>query len=266
VSIDMSIVRQIVIPEGTVRGIYSGDKMIWNSSNKYTWKKLKESIINGTYTNDYVIGDTFRLDLGTEYGSVGAQIAAFDTDEKSDGTGKAPVTFVTRYALSGGWYKEHLNGILEQNEDGTYVIGTGTIGGYEASKMRETLLNKIVPIIPDETRNMMVAVSKDAPGYDAYGKRDDRTVNDAAWVLSLEEIGDLKVSTYEGLYKELFPDYASKIKTTPGSDNAQRWCLRSAQAPGTWNFVDTNGEVHVLDASYMAHDGLIVFGFCVEAK
>ena len=63
-----------------------------------TWEDLFARIDDGTYATAYSVGEILPLDLGTE-GNVGAQIAAFNTDDKADDSGKAKVTFITQYAL-----------------------------------------------------------------------------------------------------------------------------------------------------------------------
>ena len=64
----------------------------------YSWEGVQYYIDNGTYASAYKIGDTVPLDLGSE-GLVNMQIAAFDTDDLADGSGKAPITWISKELL-----------------------------------------------------------------------------------------------------------------------------------------------------------------------
>ena len=61
------------------------------------------------------------------------------------------------------------NAMLKVNEDGTYQEGTGTIGGWDKSKLRLHLKENIKPLIQDGVRRRIVEVEKSQPAYDTSG-------------------------------------------------------------------------------------------------
>lgn len=63
-----------------------------------SWTDILAAVDNGRYKTRYSIGDTKKLDLGV-YGVVAMQIAAFDTDDLADGTGKAHITWISEQLL-----------------------------------------------------------------------------------------------------------------------------------------------------------------------
>lgn len=63
-----------------------------------SWEQIIASVSSGDYSTRYSVGDTKLLDLGTE-GVVAMQIAAFDTDTKADGSGKAAITWISQQLL-----------------------------------------------------------------------------------------------------------------------------------------------------------------------
>lgn len=64
-----------------------------------SWEEIIASTKDGTYKDRYSIGDTKTIDLGTE-GKVNMQIVAFDADDLADGTGKAPITWISEQLLA----------------------------------------------------------------------------------------------------------------------------------------------------------------------
>lgn len=121
------------------------------SYDKYSWEGVFASIDKGTYATDYAIGDTVPLDLGSE-GLINMQIAAFDTDDLADGSGKAPITWM---ACDDPATKVRYNPAYESG-----VEGTGNIGGWEKSELRSHMNTTLFALIPDFVRNHIQAVTK----------------------------------------------------------------------------------------------------------
>ena len=63
-----------------------------------SWEEILAAVANGTYKTKYQVGGTKILDVGSE-GSVCMQIAAFDADTLADGTGKAPISWISEQVL-----------------------------------------------------------------------------------------------------------------------------------------------------------------------
>lgn len=66
--------------------------------NPYTWDAVIANCARGKYASIYKIGDTVPLDLGSE-GIVNMEIVGIDVDELADGSGVAPLTWISKELL-----------------------------------------------------------------------------------------------------------------------------------------------------------------------
>ena len=82
-----------------------------------TWAEIIQHVQLGDYATRYSVGDTMSLNLGSE-GYINMQIVAFDTDDKADGSGKAPITWIAEHVLE---TSHRMNPALETN----YVYPSG---------------------------------------------------------------------------------------------------------------------------------------------
>ena len=213
------------------------------------WATIIANIDNGTYKTKYKIGNYKPLDLGAE-GIINMQIAAFDTDDKVDGTGKAPVSFIGKELLKSS---HRMNPSVIRNEDGTYQEGTGGIGGWDKSEMRTYLYGTINSLIPSEIKNRIVEVTKTQDAYNTEGLRFTQTTQDNVWIPSLYEVSGKAI-----VYKKLFSDNNSRKKCKIESSYETSWYLRDPY--GNWAFqrIDNNGGV-----SGEAYDSSERYGVCL---
>ncbi len=198
------------------------------SYEKYSWEGVFASIDAGTYATDYAIGDMIPLDLGSE-GVVNMQIAAFDTDDLADGSGKAPITWIAKELLKTAIRK---NPPIYQNADGTYKEGTGAVGGWEKCEMRSYLKNTIKPLIPENVRSAIKAVTKTQPAIDTSEAKFTETTTEDVWIPSVGEV--ITIATRYPLYN----DNSHLLKYLPGATSRSKWWLRSADYRQSFNFVD----------------------------
>lgn len=214
-------VTAIQIPEGNVKSIAIGGVTVWEAPvvDKYTWDAVFASIDAGTYATDYAIGDMVPLDLGNE-GLINMQIAAFDTDDLADGSGKAPITWIAKELLA---TKRRFNPAVVTNDDGTCQEGTGAIGGWEKSELRTYLNDTVKPIIPGVVLNAIKEVTKTHDAFDANKVKFTQTTNDDIWVPDYNE-----AFGSSSPYKVLFPDNDSRKKTQIGASSPFAWWTRSA--------------------------------------
>lgn len=221
--------------------------------DKYSWNGVFASIKAGTYATDYVIGDMIPLDLGSE-GLINMQIAAFDTDDLADGSGKAPITWIAKELLS---TSRRMNPSVVANGDGTYQEGTGCVGGWEKCEMRFYLKNTIKPLIPENVRSRIVTVAKTHYAYDTANTQFTQTTEDDVWLPGQKEVD-------KGLYAQLFPDNASRIKSKVGSSTAVTWGLRDGERgygkPANFYYIHTVGVNTIHDEAKTAYG--IALGFC----
>jgi hypothetical protein len=219
-----------------------------NTYDKYSWEGVFASIDAGTYATDYAIGDMIPLDLGSE-GRINMQIAAFDADDLADGSGKAPITWISKENL----YTPHrMNPSSVTNSDGTYQEGTGNIGGWEKCEMRSYLKNTIKPMIPENVRNFIKEITKTQDAIDISGSAFTQTTVDDLWLPAANEFG----STYnkQAIYYTLFPNDSSKkkIRIIKGTDST--WWLRNVSTTSIANFcrVQTSGAIS-FNGAYNTH-------------
>lgn len=216
------------------------------------WQAVFDSIDAGTYATDYAIGDTVPLDLGSE-GVVNMQIAAFDTDDLADGSGKAPITWISKELLK---TSRRYNASLVTNDDGTYQEGTGSVGGWEKSEMRAYMNDTVKPLVPDEIRNRLRTVLKTQEAFDTAGNKFTQSTNDDVWIPSSGEC-----TGSSSMYITLFEDNNNKrIKHPVDNTTSENWWLRSASNKVNYNSrIYNNGEGDGASPIFSAY---IALSFC----
>lgn len=216
----------------------------------YSWVAVFKAIDAGTYKDVYKVGDLVPLDLGTE-GVVNMQIAAFDADDLADGSGKAPISWISKELLA---TSHRMNPSRVTNSDGIYQEGTGGIGGWGMSEMRTYMQETIKPLIPEEVRSRLLTVTKTQPSYTTTGGSETQTTEDDVWLPSYTE-----VFSSSGLYYSLFHASANRIKKKSWASSASSWWLRSAYNITSFNYVDTSGGSNFYGASDSYR---VALGFC----
>ena len=166
------------------------------------------------------VGDTCPLPLSTGE-TVYPQIAGFNHDDKSDGSGKAAISFITKDCL-GTKYK--------MNDSWTNV------GGWNSSKMRTTNMPAFLATFPD--------ILKSSIGIKTVNKRASAgnqsttiiTSQDKCWIPSLIEVMGSSGNSVpgEGTRYSLFTSSSSRIKKVGNA--AADWWSRSPYSSNTGNF------------------------------
>ena len=226
-----------------------------------TWEDLFARIADGTYATAYSVGEILPLDLGTE-GNVGAQIAAFNTDDKADGSGKAKITFITKYVLNTA---KRWNPQLSPSS-APYTEGTGTIGGWALSEIRAYVRNTVKPLIPSDIRNRIVDVTKKYYMYNTSGTASTQTITDDVWLPSAGEVfGNYESGTR---YSDLFGTAGAsagdskRVKTKSNSSTAVVWWLRTGSSTSKGRIASTNGSSSSYRVNYTSYYHAI--GFCID--
>jgi hypothetical protein len=236
--IDSAKVQDAVAGLETVLGnLNSGSEMPPEEPvDKYSWEAVFASIDAGTYATDYAIGDMIPLDLGSE-GVINMQIAAFDTDDLADGSGKAPITWIAKELLN---TMRRMNPKADVNST-TLIEGTDTYGGWEKCEMRAYLKETIKPLIPETVRNRIKEVTKKQNAYDTSNKEYMQTTTEDVWIPKYyREL--VKTANESGaLYQSLFPDNASLKKSKPGGTYIA-WAARDANTMYSFYAVGTDGS------------------------
>lgn len=237
---------QIMNNEYVLLGFCIGKSPVADSS----WDNIFASIDDGTYATKYSVGQIMPLDLGTE-GLVNMQIAAFDADDKADGSGKAPISWISKELLA---TSHRMNPELVTNDDGTYQEGTGSIGGWEKCEMRTYLQNTIKPLIPENVRNNIVSIKKTQTAYDTACTSFTQTTEEDVWIPSSEECIN------SGIYTGLYAGYTERIKNKVGSTSSHEWYLREVgTSKYLFKYIIKGGNAGNSDATYSYG---IALGFC----
>lgn len=204
-----------------------------------TWEEIFAAEADGSYRDKYQVSDYKPLDLGSE-GIINMQIAGFDVDDKADGTGKAPITWIGRELLK---TSHRMNPSLVSNANGTYQEGTGSIGGWETCEMRAYLQETIKPLISEVVRNKILKVNKTQEARDILGDLFNQATRDDIWIPTFDDIGGI------GYGKPKYPLFngkrASMIRKKYGEEEFCDWFTSSAgnsdgfRGPGRSDFSQT---------------------------
>ena len=214
-----------------------------------TWSEIIANVSNGTYSTKYHIGDTKKIDLGTE-GEVIMTIVGIDADDLADNSGKAPMTWISKQLLE----TDHRMNPARQS--GT--SGTGTLGGWEKTEMRSYLKETVKPLIPETVRNAIKPVKKYSRIYNVSGSAvNDVLTTEDVWIPSYKEVFGSGFETLGPTYSTTFPDNASRIKNKVG--DSAIWWLRSASYNNTFYCVDTDGS---FGSNYANDTCGVALGFC----
>ena len=194
--------------------------------DQLTWDQVIASTKTGKYKS-FNVGDMKELDLGSE-GIVHMQIVGIDVDDLADGSGKAPLTFISKELLA---TKHRMNPALTPSE-APYDEGTGAIGGWGKCEMRSYLKTTIKPLIPHNVRNGIKEVTKYSNIYDTNGTwvLDNATIDDVWIPSSRETFGFAEIINNETLgciYNGIFTDYESLKKSIVDQTVQTGWSLRT---------------------------------------
>lgn len=203
----------------------------------YNWVAVAYHLNAGTYKDVYKVGDLVPLDMGTE-GQINMQIAGFDVDDLADGSGKAPISWISKELLNTA---KRWNPSAEYTTDESgakvYVEGTGTVGGWEKSELRTYYNDILLPLIPSDVATMIKAVTKSHSACNTTGITFNQTTVETIWPPSQYE-----VSGSSSLYYPLFKNTnANRIKYKVGAFSASYWWLRSVQAYSNAHNITNSG-------------------------
>lgn len=211
-----------------------------------SWEEIFAAEADGSYKEKYQVSDYKPLDLGAE-GIINMQIAAFDTGNLADGSGKAKITWIGRELLAS---RHRMNPAVVQNADGTYQEGTGTIGGWEKCEMRTYLNETVKPMIPSNVANMIKAKTSIYSYYDSSGKKQyGGKCADNVWIPNT------------GTYKELFPVFpSSRIKKNVISLSPETWYTPEPNNVYGYTLVGEDGESSSISGDY---GSISSYGVCI---
>ena len=199
---------------------------------------------NRSYATDYPIAGYKTLEL-TDGTKIKMDLAAIDTDVKSDNSGTAKMT----------WICQGIPMTHRMNASET------TNGGWASSEMRSWLISDILSKIPAEIKSHIVSVKK---SYRSKSPNDETLwSDDEIWIPSYKEVGFTDASYIESdgvVYSGLFNSNAERIKYD-SSGSANNWWFRSACSSARFSYVNNKGKASNNNADFK---GGVVFGFCTD--
>ena len=213
-----------------------------------TWDEIAGHVESGDYTTRYSIGDTKILDLGSE--KVAMQIVAFDTDDLSDNSGKAPITWLSKELLKD-----------------THRMNTRNIanGGWLASGMRSYLQQTIKPSLPVSVQGSIKTVRKYTK---SIATADNSSISNAPlvddlWIPSCQEMFGSFTSESNATPYSRFANNASRVKARIGQ-NSEAWWLRSTESASRFYVVNADGSYNSYGNPPTVTNGVALM-FCTGA-
>ena len=222
-----------------------------------SWDKIILACQNNIVPESWNVGDTKAMTIGKYTYDIA--IIGKNHDVYSDGSGKAPLT-LQLFQLYG------TDAQMNETQDNTT--------GWSGSKMRNTTMEEIRSVMPDEVKNAIKAVDK----VSLNGSKNAlETTSDKLFLLSEKEVNGSEY--YSGGYVEgaRYAYYADQkwdsngnlssqiMKPSPNKDNkwTVSWYLRTPKNDKVDNtrFIAINGSGLMTHITAEIKSGL-VFGFC----
>lgn len=204
-----------------------------------TWEQILAAEANGTYKTKYSIGDTVKVNLGTE-GKHLFEIVAFDTDDLADNSGKAKITWLQKDTLS-----EKMQWI-GYTPSGAY--------GYAESLVRATAASK-KSLFPTEVKNAMLAVHKIQSRYisGSWQTKNGETTDEELWIPSDYEM------CFTTSYENQGATYAARFTDNESRSGRGYFWLRSVTGDKKARVASDSGGV---SSESVRGDRAILLGFC----
>ena len=200
------------------------------------WATIARIAETGKAQDYWNIGDKINIQVGDEL--LEFAIMDFNHDDKSDGSGKAGITF----GMTGLMANQHAMNSTNTN-----------VGSFVGSEMYAYLRGTVLPSMPQEVQDVIKSVNKLTSAGDMSTEK--QTDSMPIWLFSVAEVGLYEpLSSIEGT---AYPYYNSGTRAK--GDN---WWLRSPHLSfsSTFWFVDSDGSSGLRVATYVYG---VSFGFCV---
>lgn len=244
------------------------------SLEEYSWTELSQisSLIAEAQTDERAIQIAAHYGLCSEGGTIDAAntktlslangmsvpiaVGGFRHDTRSDGAGRAGITFIARGSVGA----EAMNALAQ------------TAGGWEASTLRSWLNEGLLAQLPAELADLIVAVDKTTNPVVGSGEYAQSVTSDRVWVPSYSEIvgevvqGNRRYGIYEpeGAQYRLFIDLGvTSADNAPQIALSEYWWQRSpAQTNSAW-FMCVSPDGDTGYGHLPATPDAVVIGFCL---
>lgn len=212
-----------------------------------SWEDIVAASNDGSYKEKYKVGDKKTLDLGKE-GTITMVLTAIDMDERADGSGKAPMTWIADELIN---TERRMD--FEENRDSS----------WENSELRKWMYDDIFPLLPEVLQSNIKEVSK--VSYSIVGDNfGDIITSDTIWIPSWDEFEITswrKETDVRYFYNNVYPDTPSKAKKHLDGEKSN-WWLRTVAYEGCFFWIDDRG-ISTYDYYNAADKAGIVICFCL---
>ena len=205
--------------------------------NLDTWDIIFENIESGVYASVYSVGDTKTISY--DGSDIEIQIAGFDKDELSDGSGFAPITL-----------------ILVHPVDKISIHGSYKDVNWENCNTRRSLSRNYFLKLPQVLQDNIKSVKKSY--YKSTGA-ETLTTDDKIWLLSTRELNYPNMRETTGcIYDDMFKEASDRIRTD-GTNNIS-WWTRTNWSKNYFARTDYDGRIGQTPVNNSEY---ILFGFCI---
>lgn len=219
---------------------------------------LKASMQAGTYATDYAPGDLIPIENDGENSANYVQIMGFNMNPKADGSGNAKVAAAYYYCLP---TSKRMNPARVANTE-----GTGALGGWEKTEMRDYLRNTIYPAMQNDLKELIVPVKK----YTKIIRASDETsVNDVETIETVYFLSRREVAvpgsgeTTGPVYATVFSSDASRKRRNCAKTYSSAWWLRSVSSVYGFHTVNSGGALGYNNAD-VVYRMLIAFDLDID--
>lgn len=196
-----------------------------------SWQEITRHIMDGDYTEVYSIGDTKLLDIGPN-GKVLMRIVGFDHDDLADGSGKAPITWISDHVLPSVqrmYWSSTTYPTLSQITE-TFDKETDR---YQKSQVKKRLDDIELNWVDPSIRGRIPTVSKKVVGSSG---QEPILVDEKMWIpgqSDLQNKPEYTDLTLNEAYEVFTSNKASeRIRTKNGETGRVTWWLRDSSSFG----------------------------------
>lgn len=143
-----------------------------------TWAQIKDAATKGLASSLWEIGDTKNIRANNR--TVAVAILDFNHDDKSDGSGKAPITF--------GTLSRVIDDVYGNDRDWEDSSDSNVGYHYNKTQLRDRLVNTIYPSMDEDLRNCIVSVSKQNYYIDKHGVESTADTSDPLFLFDIREM------------------------------------------------------------------------------